>query len=76
MTEEASMAEAIKIIAPKMLPTTVEHLVLTHEGRSDLRKSIPLKLRGMKKPGDRFITRSQLLAKLQSFPGRHTTDSR
>lgn len=54
LLEEASMAEVLKSLLPKLLPG-VECQLLPHEGKSDLDKSIPRKLRAYKSPGVRFV---------------------
>lgn len=42
-------------LLPRILPAHVEYLLIPHEGKSDLRKSIPQKLKGWSEPGARFI---------------------
>jgi len=56
LTEELSMAELLKIILPKVLPKGSEPpLVIPHNGKRDLEKSIPRKLRAWESPDDKFI---------------------
>ena len=47
-TEEASMRECLKVIIPKLWPNSVEGsdwMVLAFQGKSDLEKSFPKKMR-------------------------------
>ena len=55
LVEERSMAAALDILLPRLLPENMAYLVVPHEGKSDLEKSIPHKLRGWKEPGVRFV---------------------
>ena len=55
MVEEPSMKAFLQIILPQMLPENVESLIISHSGKSDLRKSIPIKLRAWQFPSDRFV---------------------
>ena len=55
MVEEQSMKEMLDIILPKILPDDVESLIIPHNGKSDLQKSIPKKMRVWRSPGDKFI---------------------
>jgi len=56
MVEEPSMKELLKIILPKILPDDFENcLILPHSGKSDLAKSIPIKLRAWQNSDDKFI---------------------
>ncbi|MBC8123167.1 MAG: DUF4276 family protein [Gemmatimonadaceae bacterium] len=54
LVEEKSMQATLDILLPKILPG-MSFLTVPHEGKSDLQKSIPRKLRGWKIPGDRFV---------------------
>lgn len=45
MTEEASMEVCLSHILPKFLPDDVTFQIIPHEGKQDLEKSIPKKLR-------------------------------
>ncbi len=40
---------------PKILPADITFLCIPHEGKQDLEKSIPIKLRAWQKPGTSFI---------------------
>ncbi len=55
LVEERSIAEVLNALLPRLLPVGVAHQVVPHEGKSDLEKSIPRKLRGWKEPGVRFV---------------------
>ena len=54
MTEEVSMERFLKIALDKILPIDQEihHLIIPHEGKQDLEKSIPRKLRAWKNNND------------------------
>lgn len=54
LLEERSMAAALEGILPRLIPE-VEFLCIPHEGKQDLEKSIPRKLRGWREPGVQFI---------------------
>lgn len=54
LLEEPSMKETLDLLLPKILPGRY-FLTVPHEGKSDLQKSIPRKLKGWKTPGDRFV---------------------
>ena len=56
MVEEPSMKELLEILLPKILPENFEiPLVIPHNGKTDLAKSIPVKLRAWQNSNDRFI---------------------
>jgi len=55
LVEEESMAEILEIILPKLLTPDIGFLTVPHEGKTDLERSIPRKLRAWKYPGDSFI---------------------
>ncbi|MCL2880375.1 MAG: DUF4276 family protein [Treponema sp.] len=56
MVEELSMKALLEIILPKILPTGFEKpLIIAHNGKSDLARSIPRKLQGWQSSDDRFI---------------------
>lgn len=50
LVEEKSMAEVLKVLLPRILPEgwmlDVNYFIRPHEGKSDLKRSIPKKLRG------------------------------
>ena len=55
LLEERSIAELLKVIVPGLLPQEVQCRFIPHEGKSDLEKSIPRKLRAWNTPGVRFV---------------------
>lgn len=50
LLEELSMKELLDGILPRILPENVEFTTIPHEGKSDLKKSIPHKLKCWKDP--------------------------
>ena len=55
LLEEESMKALLDILLPKVLPKSVEFLCIPHEGKQDLEKSIPRKLKAWKKPDTYFV---------------------
>ena len=55
LLEESSMKELLDIILPRIIPEDVSFLTIPHEGKSDLQKSIPNKLRGWNEPDVKFV---------------------
>jgi hypothetical protein len=55
LVEERSMAVFLEGFLPRILGSEVPFRVLAHEGKSDLERSIPRKLRGWREPGVRFV---------------------
>ncbi len=55
LLEEPSMKEALKGLLPRLLPDNIECRYIPHEGKRDLEKSIPRKLRAWREPGVRFV---------------------
>jgi hypothetical protein len=55
LLEEPSMEEVLKVLLPKILPNNVYFQLVPHEGKSDLDRSIPKKLRAWRAPGVRFV---------------------
>ena len=56
MVEERSMKELLELMLPKILPEGFEKpLIIPHNGKGDLAKSIPIKLRAWSNPNDKFI---------------------
>ena len=56
LLEEESMKALLDILLPKILPNGIEFYTIPHNGKTDLRRSIPRKLRGWNEPGDvRFV---------------------
>lgn len=55
LLEEPSMQEVLKILLPQILPPAVEFKIVPHQGKGDLKKSIPVKLRNWNEPQVHFI---------------------
>lgn len=55
LLEERSMKDLLERLLPRILPDDVSFQLLPHEGKSDLQKSIPRKLRAWREPDVRFI---------------------
>lgn len=55
MLEEASMKELLDIILPRILPENVQYITIKHEGKSDLKKSLPKKLKAWRENNVAFI---------------------
>ena len=54
LLEEPSAKEALNGLLPRVL-ANMRWLLIPHEGKQDLMKSIPRKLRAWQVPGDRFV---------------------
>lgn len=55
LTEERSMKEFLNIVLPKFLPADVNIKIIPHDGKSDLRSSIPHKLHAWREPDTKFV---------------------
>ncbi|MFI3155404.1 MAG: DUF4276 family protein [Methylococcaceae bacterium] len=55
LLEEESMKALLDVLLPKILPADIEFLCIPHEGKQDLEKSIPIKLRAWQTPGTSFV---------------------
>jgi len=55
LLEERSMKEFLRGLLPRILPAGCEFQLIPHEGKSDLEKSIPRKLRAWLEPEVRFV---------------------
>lgn len=55
LTEEPSMKVTLEYILPKLGLDPAEVTIIAHEGKSDLERSIPRKLRAWQAPGARFL---------------------
>lgn len=58
LSEETSMQETLRGLLPTLFPDWREGIhwrCIPHEGKTDLEKSIPRKLKGWRKPGDCFV---------------------
>jgi len=49
LLEEPSMSDALRVILPQILPQNIKYYLRPHNGREDLRKSIPIKIRAYAK---------------------------
>ena len=54
LLEEYSMKVLLASLLPRLFPN-IEFLCVPHEGKNDLEKSIPRKLRAWREPGVRFV---------------------
>lgn len=54
LVEEASIRNLLNGLLPRLYPD-LTFICLAHEGKSDLEKSIPRKLRAWREPGVRFV---------------------
>lgn len=56
LVEERSMAEVLKVLLPRILPASwvlgENYFIRPHEGKSDLKRSIPKKLKGFAYEGE------------------------
>lgn len=55
MVEEESMKTALDGLLPMLMPNEIPWQVIPHEGKSDLEKSLPIKLKGWREPDVRFV---------------------
>ncbi|MCU0664236.1 MAG: DUF4276 family protein [Myxococcota bacterium] len=55
LVEEPSMQDFLYGFLPRVLPHDLPFQVVSHQGKSDLQRSIPRKLRAWREPGVRFI---------------------
>ena len=58
MLEEASMEHFLRGLLPRLAPTALEGVdwwLIPHQGKSDLEKSVPRKLRAWRHPKARFV---------------------
>jgi hypothetical protein len=55
LLEEPSMKEVLTIILPKIIHAPFTYQCVHHNGKFALKKSIPIKTRGWREPGVRFI---------------------
>lgn len=59
LLEEESMKALLDVLLPKILPPEVNFICIPHEGKSDLEKSIPIKLRAWQAPASFVIVRDK-----------------
>lgn len=55
LVEERSMKNTLEALLPKILPPNVIPITVPHEGKSDLMKSIPRKIKGWRTPNTQFV---------------------
>ncbi|MDA8003100.1 MAG: DUF4276 family protein [Alphaproteobacteria bacterium] len=55
MLEEQSAKQFLDVLLPKILPSDVYFRCFPHQGKSELQKSIPLKLKNWRNPTDFFV---------------------
>lgn len=55
LVEEPSAANVLHAVLPKMLPAGTRFQVIKHRGKTELRKSIPTKLKSWGLPDTRFV---------------------
>ncbi|MCR5813680.1 MAG: DUF4276 family protein [Desulfovibrio sp.] len=53
--EERSMKELLDGILPRILPDGILFQTIPHQGKSDLEKSLPIKLKGWNEPRTKFV---------------------
>ena len=59
LLEERSMKELLEVLLPRVIPKNVTFKCISHEGKQDLEKSIPRKLKAWKTAGRFIIMRDQ-----------------
>lgn len=55
LLEEESMKALLDVLLPQILPEKINFLCIPHEGKQDLEKSIPRKLRAWQTPDTAFV---------------------
>jgi len=55
LLEERSIKEVLDVLLPRILPEGTDFKLIAHEGKSDLEKSIPRKLRAWRDSAVRFV---------------------
>ena len=55
MLEEESAKVLLENLLPRILPATISHMCIPHEGKQDLEKSIPIKLKHWNVPNTWFV---------------------
>ena len=55
LLEERSMQEFLKGLLPRLIPRDVDFKLIPHEGKADLERSLPRKLRAWRDPDARFV---------------------
>lgn len=55
LVEELSMKECLRGLLPRIIPEHICFQIIPHDGKTDLEKSIPRKLRGWNEPDVHFV---------------------
>ena len=55
LLEERSMKEMLEVLLPRILPETIKYICIAHEGKSDLERSIPRKLKAWNSTITKFV---------------------
>jgi hypothetical protein len=57
LLEESSIENVLEELLPKLIPPEIRYKCISHQGKQDLAKSIPIKLKAFKKssPNTKFI---------------------
>ena len=57
LLEESSIENVLNELLPKLIPPEIRYKCISHQGKQDLAKSIPIKLKAFKKssPNTKFI---------------------
>lgn len=55
LVEEPSMKEFLKEVLPRIVPDEVMYTIIQHEGKQDLEKSIPKKIRAYRRADVQFV---------------------
>ncbi len=55
LLEEESMKALLDVLLPEILPEGIDFICIPHEGKQDLEKSVPRKLRAWQTPGTSFV---------------------
>jgi hypothetical protein len=59
LLEELSMKETLEVLLPKLIPSNLRYRCIAHEGKQDLEKSIPRKLKAWNQPAKFIIVRDK-----------------
>lgn len=57
LLEESSIKNVLEELLPKLIPPEISYICISHQGKQDLAKSIPIKLKAFNKssPNTKFI---------------------
>ncbi len=57
LLEKSSIKNVLEELLPKLIPPEISYICISHQGKQDLAKSIPIKLKAFKKssPNTKFI---------------------